>query len=481
MQSGTAAISLISDGSTIDTLGTTSLGKVIETVTGTLYNYATASSAAPNPIDFGIVHVGDTVTQLLTIANIAAPGGYSENLDASFSGTSTGISATGAIDELAAGSTGSTALTIALDTGAAAAISGTTKLGLLSDGSTIDTLGTTTIGAQLITITGTVNNYATATVENVSGGAALTGGGTDYVLNFGSVQASSLVSDNFEILNSAEGPADLLSGSFALTPASGFINDGFASFSGTAAGAADTAPLITFSAAAFGLYSETIVLDPTGSNASGYVGTLAPETITVEADVVCFAAGTAIRTPTGDAAVETLKAGNLVTLRDGRAAPIIWLGIQTVSTRFADPLRVLPIRIKAGALAEGLPKRDLLTSPDHAILIGHMLVHAGALVNGVSIIRETNVPEVLTYYHVEVAEHALIFAEDVLAETFVDAVDRLAFDNWAEHEAAQGARGAIAELEYPRAKAHRQLPRTLHNRLLARAETLYGKPSRTAA
>jgi hypothetical protein len=239
--------------------------------------------------------------------------------------------------------------------------------------------------------------------------------------------------------------------------------------------------MITFSGSTFGLYSETIVLDATGSNPSGYSGTLAPETIVVNADVVCFAAGTGIRTPSGDVAVETLKAGDLVTLLDGRAVPVTWLGIQTISTRFTDPLRVLPIRIKAGALGEGLPKRDLLTSPDHAILIDRLLVHAGALVNGVSIIRETEVPEVFTYYHIEVADHSLIFAEDVPAETFVDEVDRLAFDNWAEHEAAQSQRGTIAEMQYPRAKSYRQIPHAVRNRLADRGQAIYGELVRSAA
>jgi hypothetical protein len=52
----------------------------------------------------------------------------------------------------------------------------------------------------------------------------------------------------------------------------------------------------------------------------------------------CFMAGTMISTPGGDVAVEALKAGDLVTLNDGHAGPISWLGRRTVSTVFADSL-----------------------------------------------------------------------------------------------------------------------------------------------
>ncbi len=142
---------------------------------------------------------------------------------------------------------------------------------------------------------------------------------------------------------------------------------------------------------------------------------------------------------------------------------------------FADPLRVLPIRVKAGALGEGLPGRDLLLSADHALLVDGILAQAGALVNGVSIIRETQVPTVFTYYHVEVADHSLILAENVPAETFVDNVDRMGFDNWAEHEALYGNAVAIVEMDYPRAKSARQVPQAIRNRLMARAEAIYGK------
>ena len=97
---------------------------------------------------------------------------------------------------------------------------------------------------------------------------------------------------------------------------------------------------------------------------------------------ICFCKGSLIRTPSGDVPVEMLGIGDIVATWCGSAAPIRWIGRQTVSTRFGDPTRILPIRIKAGALGDHVPSRDLLVSPDHAILVGDVLIQAGALVNG---------------------------------------------------------------------------------------------------
>jgi hypothetical protein len=189
-------------------------------------------------------------------------------------------------------------------------------------------------------------------------------------------------------------------------------------------------------------------------------------------NVTCFMAGTLVRTPDGEVAVETLKRGDLVLTTDGVAKPVSWLGRQTVSTFFADPVRSLPIRVKAGALAENVPSRDLLVSPDHALLVDGVMIHAGALVNGTSIIREAKVPAVFTYHHVELDDHSLILAENTPAETFVDNADRMNFDNWAEHQALYPEGKTVTELPYPRVKAHRQVPVYIRVALAERAEII---------
>jgi hypothetical protein len=140
---------------------------------------------------------------------------------------------------------------------------------------------------------------------------------------------------------------------------------------------------------------------------------------------------------------------------------------------FADPLRSLPIRIKGGALGENLPQRDLLVWPDHALFIGGVLIQAGALVNGVSLIRDAGVPEQFTDYHVELATHELLLAEGAATESFVDNVDRMHFSNWAEYE-APGGTVPIKEMDYPRAKAYLQVPMHVRRMLDARAMAFTG-------
>lgn len=92
------------------------------------------------------------------------------------------------------------------------------------------------------------------------------------------------------------------------------------------------------------------------------------------------------------------------------------------------------------------------------MLVDSALIQAGALVNGTSIVRESAVPTTYTYYHVELDDHSLILADNTPAKTFVDNIDRLNFDNWAEHEALYPNGKSMNELPYSRAKSHRQVP-----------------------
>jgi len=185
--------------------------------------------------------------------------------------------------------------------------------------------------------------------------------------------------------------------------------------------------------------------------------------------VTCFMRGTLIATPNGEVAVEALKPGDLVLTSAGETKPVNWIGRQTVSKPFADPLRVYPIRVRAGALGDNTPRRDLFVSPDHALLVDGVMANAGALVNGTSITREATIPETFVYYHVELDDHSLILAEGAPAETFVDNVDRMRFDNWDEFQALYPEGKTVEELPYPRAKSQRQVPVSVRVALAERA------------
>ncbi len=197
-------------------------------------------------------------------------------------------------------------------------------------------------------------------------------------------------------------------------------------------------------------------------------------------ECVCFMAGTRILTPSGEVNVEDLSPGELVVTRDGGVAPVRWVGRQTVLSRFADEMN-LPVRIKADAFDANVPSRDLLVSHSHALFVDGILVQAGALINGTTIVRERDVPSEFFYYHIELDDHALVLAENTPAETFVDNVDRARFDNWHEHEALHREGKMIEEMPFPRAKSARQVPAATRARLAQRAAEIFATATASAA
>lgn len=144
--------------------------------------------------------------------------------------------------------------------------------------------------------------------------------------------------------------------------------------------------------------------------------------------VACFRVGTAIAVRGGEAAVETLRIGDMVLTASGRQRPVRWIGRRAYAaeTVAAQP-QLRPVRIAAGALGHGLPRRDLYLSPLHALLLDGVLVPAAALVNGVGITRAA--PAAVSYVHVELDSGDVILAEGAASETFVDCDSREMFHN----------------------------------------------------
>lgn len=150
-------------------------------------------------------------------------------------------------------------------------------------------------------------------------------------------------------------------------------------------------------------------------------------------DVLCFTPGTKILTPEGPVPVEQLRRGDPVITKFSGVQPIKWIGISHYAGRFLGRNHLmLPVRIKAHALAGGIPAADLTVSPGHGIYTGGVLIPAWRLVNGVSITQAAEVDSV-SYYHIELATHDVIFAENCPAESFFDESLRNQFHNAAEY------------------------------------------------
>lgn len=147
-------------------------------------------------------------------------------------------------------------------------------------------------------------------------------------------------------------------------------------------------------------------------------------------EVVCLAAGTLVATDRGEVPVEALALGDRVLTADRGFQPLRWTGRQHVpgaALRARPKLR--PVRIAAGALGAGLPRRDLWVSRQHRMLIRSPIV---ARVCGVAevlvpAIRLTDLPgiaidelcETVDYVHLAFDRHEVILAEGAPTESLL--------------------------------------------------------------
>jgi hypothetical protein len=189
--------------------------------------------------------------------------------------------------------------------------------------------------------------------------------------------------------------------------------------------------------------------------------------------------------------VQELQIGDLVLTPDG-PLPLKFLGI---STRHVNNLKAtgrMPIRLQAGVFGHNLPSADIYCTPSHAFALGDCLVEAQALINGESIYQLEELSEYdqrhqikqgsplaeqkevavavamamadsFTYYSLEFEQHVLVWANDLLTESYLPTyrngeLTRLAWNNYDHYLSLYGSSETMEELPMPRIPFSRQLP-----------------------
>jgi hypothetical protein len=182
-------------------------------------------------------------------------------------------------------------------------------------------------------------------------------------------------------------------------------------------------------------YISYYAFSPGGGGGGGFAFANVAGAGTITGDVPCYCRGTMIATARGEKRVEKLTVGDEVTTASGAPRPIKWIGRRGYSGRFIQGSKeILPICIKAGALDDKVPRRDLWISPHHAMYLDGVLIEAKDLVNGVSIVQAEQV-ETVEYFHIELDSHDVIIAEGALSETYLDDDNRAMFHNARDYDA----------------------------------------------
>jgi hypothetical protein len=174
-----------------------------------------------------------------------------------------------------------------------------------------------------------------------------------------------------------------------------------------------------------------VAFDSSGNQAIAYFDEINGSISGISVDIqsaACFAKGTLIATTRGDIQVEKLRIGDVVLAKFEGQTNVAWIGHRHVyCSRHRNPRNVWPVRVVAGAFAEGVPYRDLWLSPDHCVYVDDVLIPIKYLINGTSI--EQVQTDQITYYHVELPQHNVLLAERLQVESYLDTGDRSKFAN----------------------------------------------------
>ena len=327
---------------------------------------------------------------------------------------------------------GGTATAVTLESGANAYVNGTNISGIVSGGGILNVLSTGVASGSTINSGGILNVDSGGTLSGIttlaSGGLA-----TLYPNAGGTIVIDGTDNTGVVISGLADNTSDTT------------VSTVFSSFDGTSGGDSDGIELAGLKAA-----DITSVTYPTGDTvkltlAQGgsitlNIDNVATHGFTLETasngDViyeVCFLAGSMIRTPSGAVAVEELKMGDTVMTWDWKAQtaaerPVVWAGRKnmTVKTHLADDEAGYPVRIFKDAIADNVPSQDLLVTPEHCLFFEDKFVPVRMLVNGRSIAYDRSITT-YDYFHIETEEHAVIWANDTLTESYLDTGNRATF------------------------------------------------------
>ncbi|SHK78883.1 Ca2+-binding protein, RTX toxin-related [Roseovarius marisflavi] len=184
----------------------------------------------------------------------------------------------------------------------------------------------------------------------------------------------------------------------------------------------------------FRVVDETV--DPDRDSSSGTVEFLdgdgvvtgALEFREIENLIPCFTPGTVIATPRGEKLVEELQVGDRIITRDNGLQEIRWIGHRALGGQdLIKSPHLRPVLIRAGALGQGLPERDMLVSPQHRILLNNeraalyfeereVLAAAKHLtgLDGVDTVESSGT----TYIHFMFDQHEVVLSNGAWTESF---------------------------------------------------------------
>lgn len=160
----------------------------------------------------------------------------------------------------------------------------------------------------------------------------------------------------------------------------------------------------------------------------GYTGSFSDTlgTVTYSGATPCYLAGSMLRTPCGDKAVETLNIGDQLIAQDADTGAeiirdIVWVGRKTITVRpdLPDDEAGYPVHILKDAIADGVPYKDMLITAEHCLLLDGHFVPARMLINGRSVFYDRSMHR-FDIYHVETEKHSVLLADGMPSESFLN-------------------------------------------------------------